>query len=429
MRGFVKILQARPVFAINPEIGMQLLSSAIAVMQREEGFTPEMFHVTGAVSRMERLSYSSEPQGETQHNIYVLPVHGTMLAEDQICGPAGMLTQARLIRAAANSPDVHGILLDIMSPGGMVLGGNEIEAAVRYARTKKPVLAYVNGMACSMAYSLAMQADHIMLNGNQAEVGSIGVTIHYLDFTEKLRKEGIVEVKILSSLSPDKNKFNFSAPSDQDIELIQSEQLDPIAQEFRNAVKRQRPQVKDDALTGNCYFASQAIEMGLADEIGTWENAMSWMADAISSENQSENQQPENDMGIFQKKKDKSEEATAEVSSRELSLEEIQAEHQQEVKQLQASLDASYAEKESLSAQLKNLKRELATQAEQLKDLSALVNQQAEIMVRMKAAPVNQVADADGDEGAPSADADAQVSAAPAWAGPWDEKLKTLAQE
>lgn len=412
MIGFVKILQSKPVFAIHPEIGMQMLSAALSVMQRTQGFDPDIFHVTAAKSRMERISSTENPT--IVNNVYVVPVHGTMFAADQECGPVGMLTRAREVRQAANDPNISGIVMDFMSPGGQVLGTEELAGAVAYARTRKPVLGFVNGMACSAAMRVAAECDTIMLNGPTAEVGSIGVALHYLDFSEKMAKEGIAEVKVMSTHSPDKNKFNLSQPEEADIKLIKSEMLDPLAIAFQEAIKSRRPDVDPAALTGNCYYAAQALELGLADSQGAWEEAMMWMQEAIEYKTNN----PNSGKNMFGKKKD--------VTAEEVTLADIQAQHQKEMEDLKNKHQQELAEvTQNKDSEVSELTAQLSTLQNKVTALETKVND-------LSKAPVNEVADPDGDEGVPAQDAADDRSAnvqQPAWAGAWDNKLKELDNE
>ena len=81
---------------------------------------------------------------------------------------------ANLDRAVAD-PAVTQINLLIESPGGSADGLFNTIAAIQAARAKKPVVAYVDGLAASAAYIIAAQAERITLSDQGARVGSIGV--------------------------------------------------------------------------------------------------------------------------------------------------------------------------------------------------------------------------------------------------------------
>jgi len=87
-----------------------------------------------------------------------------------------------------------------------------------------------------------------------------------------------------------------------------------INSKFLSSIKINRPKVEDSTLTGKIYFAPQAIALGLIDEIGSLDHAIS-LADSMANEekhpiNQSRNKKfrtdedkndLESDSKLFQK--------------------------------------------------------------------------------------------------------------------------------
>lgn len=277
MRQLLKLLQSAPVFAIREDVGLQLRAAAEAILNREGSAGIELYNEGAATpTAMSEFAQVSTPKGEQR--IAVMPVHGVMLAEDQICGPVGMLSMSAELYELADNTRVAGVVLDIMSPGGQVAGLQELLNAADYLRARKPLIAYVNSHAASAAYWLASRADKIILNGPAAEVGSIGTMLHYLDASEAMRRKGIREIKVVSTLSPDKNSINMTDPTEGDMELMASELLDPLTRIFQAEVSAAREGVQAAALTGKMYLASDALEMGLADGIGSINDAIEMAA-------------------------------------------------------------------------------------------------------------------------------------------------------
>ena len=344
------------------------------VMKRERSFQPSDFNLQQAKGKGVGVT---DNEGRQVGTVFVQPVHGTLLAEDQDCGPVGMNTMARRLEQVAFNPQYDAVVIDIQSPGGQVLGTEEMANAIATIRENKPVVAYVNGMAASGGYRLAIEGDEIILGGKTSEVGSIGVMLHYLDFSEYMRKEGISEVKIMSTLSPDKNKFNFSEPQEGDVKLIQSEMLDPLAKEFHASVKSRRPGISSDALTGNMFLAEQAIELGMADSIGTYTQAIERAYEL--SQKKSSN---DNDMGIFNKD-DKETKLKAEKD-----IEALKNDHETAMSNLQ---DLHKEDTDRLNKTITLQNEEIARLKLQIEDLSKI--------------PTNKVADEEGDEGIPAQDA------------------------
>jgi protease-4 len=128
-------------------------------------------------------------------------------------------------------------------------------------RAKKPVVTAVNGMAASGAYYLSASTDYIYAKPTSL-VGNIGV-IGYLPPTPSIFEEVI-------STGPYKL---WGAPRDSDMR-----QIDMIKEGFFQAVKLGRgDRIKvgpDVVLSGQIWIGTEAVRIGIADEIGTETDAI-----------------------------------------------------------------------------------------------------------------------------------------------------------
>ena len=102
-------------------------------------------------------------------------------------------------RAAFADPQARGVVLRLDSPGGEVAGCFEAVRALRaMARNAgKPLVAYVDEMACSAAYALACACDEIVAP-DTGMVGSIGVIMSVASRAGELAARG-VSVAVISS--------------------------------------------------------------------------------------------------------------------------------------------------------------------------------------------------------------------------------------
>jgi protease-4 len=84
----------------------------------------------------------------------------------------------RQLASAAEDTTIKGILLEINSPGGTVVGAQAIVDGIAQYREKtgKPVIAHCSGLCASAAYESAAATDHIMVD-NGSLAGSIGVIV------------------------------------------------------------------------------------------------------------------------------------------------------------------------------------------------------------------------------------------------------------
>jgi len=102
------------------------------------------------------------------------------------------------------------------------------------------------------------------------------------DLQPSLEAMGVKFHEVYASLSVDKNK-DINEVLDGNYEPYQKNVLDVINQKFLSSIKTNRPAVEDSTLTGKIYFAPEAIALGLIDEIGSLDYALSVVPDLVSS--------------------------------------------------------------------------------------------------------------------------------------------------
>lgn len=184
----------------------------------------------------------------------------------------GMEDYGRMFKRAYADPNVHAIVAEACSPGGESMYTETLAEIV--ANSPKPVVGWVNQMACSAAYRIISGADEILLSGPSAEVGSIGTLISYLDFTRYLRDNGVDVVQMIASRSKHKRKYNFHEPSAEDRKLIIEEYIDPSNELFIEQVKRLRPGMEEEVFDADIYMGDAALKVKLADGYATFEEAI-----------------------------------------------------------------------------------------------------------------------------------------------------------
>lgn len=176
------------------------------------------------------------------------------------------------IQAALDNPQVKSIVLQIDSPGGQVGGVSELAGFIR-EQNDKPIKAYVGDLAASAGYWMASAADEVVV-ADTAELGSIGVV-----FSMRRRSDNTLE--IVSTASPKKRP---DPETDEGRRQIQ-DRADAIAEVFIEAVMENRDLSRDQviSLQGDVTIASRAVNMGLADRVGTLEGLIAEMQGKKSS--------------------------------------------------------------------------------------------------------------------------------------------------
>jgi protease-4 len=176
------------------------------------------------------------------------------------------------LRQAFAYPQVKGVVIAINSPGGSPVQAGQIYDEIRRLRAQhpdKPAIAVVEDMAASGGYYIAAGADSIYVD-KASLVGSIGVIMQGFGFVGTIDKLG-VERRVITSgerkafLDP----FRPLAPDDEKhIRGI----LDEVHGQFVKAVRDGRgARLKEspELFTGLVWTGTRAIEMGLADELGS----------------------------------------------------------------------------------------------------------------------------------------------------------------
>ncbi len=228
-------------------------------------------------------------------SVAVIPIRSEILKYDQPCGPRGTQSILTDVKSADQNPNIKSIVLVVDSPGGQVTGTDLLAEAIKNSAT--PIVAYVEGMAASAAYWIISGASKIIASSSLDRIGSIGTMLMVEDLQPSLEAMGVKFHEVYASLSVDKNK-DFNQVLDGNYEPYQKNVLDVINQKFLSTIKTNRPAVEDSTLTGKIYFAPQAIALGLIDEIGSLDHAISFadsiqtITQKVSIQNETKNSEP-----------------------------------------------------------------------------------------------------------------------------------------
>lgn len=209
-------------------------------------------------------------------SVAVIPIVGVISHRvpmlSAVSGGGGTSSQqlSRQLRAALDDDSVKAIVLDVDSPGGAVVGTDELSAEIFEARGRKPIIASVNGAAASAAYWIASAAEEVVASPT-SQVGSIGVIATHVDQSKADEIEGVKRTFITAGRF--KAEGNPHEPlSDEARETLQ-ETVDAYYDMFVRAVARNRgvtpAAVKSDFGEGRMLRAELARKAGMVDRIET----------------------------------------------------------------------------------------------------------------------------------------------------------------
>jgi protease IV len=187
---------------------------------------------------------------------------------------AGSDASAELVvsamRSAFEDNGAQAVVLLINSPGGSpVQAGIINDEIVRLkAKHNKPVYAVVEETCASAAYYIAVGADQIFVD-KASVVGSIGVLMDGFGFTGLMDKLG-VERRLMTA-GENKGFLDPFSPQTEKQRVFAQAMLDQIHQQFIGVVKAgrgQRLKESPDTFSGLFWTGQQAVQMGLADQLG-----------------------------------------------------------------------------------------------------------------------------------------------------------------
>lgn len=251
--------------------------------------TPKFISSNGSV--VTSWDVSTAPQS----SVMVLNLKGTILKESQHCGPSGTVELALRVNAAKDNANIIGAVMVVESGGGAVYAVKPLADAISSFKSDKPFLAIADDMMASAAYYIASYCTEIWAINPKSIIGSIGTMCSFTDFKPALEKMGVVSHEIYATESTAKNK-DFKDAEKGNYDALRTKQLDPLNEDFINAIKTNREGVISTSenliYKGETYFATVAQALGMIDNIGSLNEAIARVRELAV--NPSENLTPQN---------------------------------------------------------------------------------------------------------------------------------------
>ena len=232
------------------------------------GFAPAIALFTGVrVSKWADMKRWI-PFVKSPPTVAVIRLAGTIAS-----GPRGGINDqlfAPIIERAFKRGKPDAVALVINSPGGSPVQSSLIGRQIRrLAEERKiPVHAFVEDVAASGGYWLAVSADDIWADENSI-VGSIGVISASFGAHDLLARHGI-ERRVYTAGKSKSQLDPFRPENPEDVERLKSI-LDQMHQSFIGLVQSRRGNrltEEQDVFTGEFWTGAQAQELGLIDGIG-----------------------------------------------------------------------------------------------------------------------------------------------------------------
>lgn len=258
---------ARTLWAMHPDALGDLLKRGSV-----EAMLPEALKALAAFGGGAAAAKPADPvrDGAT----VIIPLAGPLSPKGSY-GGTSTERFSQQVRDAGADRAVGCVVLNIMSPGGLVYGTAEAGDAVYEVRQIKPVIAVASPYAYSAAHWIGTQAS-AYYSSTSGGVGSAGVRGGHVDMSGFEDKIGMKTTLIASD--PQKIAGHPYAPlSDEDRAEIQAE-IDEMNQSFVAAIARGRG-MEASAVpamhgTGQTFSAKRAAELGITDGVMTLRDAV-----------------------------------------------------------------------------------------------------------------------------------------------------------
>ncbi len=238
-----------------------------------------------ASSKLNKISTNSyhktieSVQVDTSDRIALVYAQGSILYGEGSPTIMGQETMNKALKSAREDRNVKAVVMRINSPGGSALTSDLIWREVEKTAREKPVVVSISDVAASGGYYIAAPATYIIAQPTSI-TGSIGVFGTLPNASELAEDWGISSY----TLSTHERSATYSPlrPLSDSFRAELTQGIEQTYQTFLERVASGRSMSIDevDAIAqGRVYLASKAKEIGLVDEIGTFDDAINKAAE------------------------------------------------------------------------------------------------------------------------------------------------------
>jgi protease-4 len=216
-------------------------------------------------------------------NVLVDGTHNTKIAVINLFGviESDISDEIRIqAENAAEDSSVKAVILRIDSPGGTVSASDQIHRYISKLRseTGKPVIAFMQSVAASGGYYSAVACDKIIAEPTVI-TGSIGVIMNHIVIKDLLEQKLGIQSETLKSGEKKDWPSMFSQMTDEQKAYLNNKLIGPAYERFVKLVSEGRkdsltPEQARILADGSIYNADEALEKGLIDDIGYFDDAI-----------------------------------------------------------------------------------------------------------------------------------------------------------
>ncbi|NPD31613.1 S49 family peptidase [Eggerthellaceae bacterium zg-1084] len=265
---------AAPVARAPKRRGWVVAVVALVCLTLLGGFT--VHSCTAALDPLARTGDASlSDLGAGSDAVGVIRVDGAIGYDGSASSPEGLKA---LLDKAEKSDAIKAVVLRVNSGGGSAAAGEEMAAYVK--GFSKPIVVSSAAINASAAYEMSAMADQIFV-GRTTEIGAIGTVMQITDLSELMEKLGIARDTVKSA--PSKDSSYGIRPLTDDERAYYQQLVNELNDAFVANVAEGRGLDLEDArklATGLPFSGTTAVSNGVADRIGTFDDALEYAARA-----------------------------------------------------------------------------------------------------------------------------------------------------
>ena len=226
------------------------------------------------------ISAKVTPNFKAKKKIAIIYADGEIVVGNGRQQVSGEYFSRQIAKVRADST-VKAVVFRVNSPGGSVLASEQIKSEIELMMKDKPVVASYGEYAASGGYWISNSCDKIYSDAVTL-TGSIGVFSIIPDLSKTVKDLAHVNIVQVTS-NKHTDMYSGMRPLDQDELDYMQASVESIYDRFVNIVSEGRglePDFVDSIAQGRVWAGTDALKIGLVDELGTLEDALKWAASA-----------------------------------------------------------------------------------------------------------------------------------------------------
>lgn len=215
---------------------------------------------------------------DAQDVIAIVYAQGEIRGGDGTINIIGEGAMRKSLEEAREDDNVKAVVLRVDSPGGSALTSDIIWREIELTKKVKPVVVSMGNLAASGGYYISCNANRIFAEPGTI-TGSIGVFGMLPNLTQLTNNIGIHTEKV--STHSNASGYSLFTPLEDDTRAIIQESVENVYNTFvtRVAEGRKMSFEEVDAIAqGRVWAGTEAVKLGLVDEIGGLEEAIAHAA-------------------------------------------------------------------------------------------------------------------------------------------------------